>query len=65
MILLKKYLGSAGFFSCYFIIIHFMKQNLTGMENIMKTIIELMTDEFKKAFCRMWIFRRIRKNYYI
>ena len=27
-----------------------MKQNLTGMENIMKTIIELMTDEFKKAF---------------
>ena len=26
-----------------------MKQNLTGMENIMKTIIELMTDEFKKA----------------
>jgi len=24
-----------------------MKQNLTGMENIMKTIIELMTDEFK------------------
>ena len=31
----------------------------------MKTIIELMTDEFKKAFAEWWIFRRIRKNYYI
>ena len=48
MILLKN-LGFRDSFLCYFIIIYFMKQNLTGMENIMKTISELMTDEFKKA----------------
>lgn len=48
MILLKN-LGFQDSFLVT-IIIYFMKQNLTGMENIMKTIIELMTDEFKKAF---------------
>ena len=51
-----------------------MKQNLTGMENIMKTIIELMTDEFKKAFAEYTaaynaddpkIKLKIDQNYYI